>query len=219
LLIFDDGSTDRTGLIADRLAVENQHIKVVHNPRNMGFGYNFNRGAELARMDYVTFFPGDNEVPGNGFRAMLEAAGSTEIVVCYLSNVHARTWSRRLISAGFVDLINLLFGLKLRYYNGLSMYPRTLLESVPLQSNGFACLAATLVRLIRSGHSYIEIPFETVVRRHGRTKAFRLKNVMSVLGTIARLFWDVRIRNRRKYPGAQRVRSEHERLSCAIRSQ
>src|SRR2546427_11519710 len=56
LLIFDDGSTDSTGMIADRLAFENQHIRVIHNLRNMGFGYNFNRGVGLARMEYITFF-------------------------------------------------------------------------------------------------------------------------------------------------------------------
>ncbi len=202
LLIFDDGSTDYTGKIADELAAGNPHIRVIHNPGNKGFGYNYSRGVELARMEYVTWFPGDNEAPGEGLLAILEAVGSTDIVVGYLSNPHVRTLARRFISATYVGLLNLLFGLRLLYYNGPSVHPRRLLLTGPMHTRGFACLAATLVRLVRSGHRYVEIPYPTGVRQHGRTKAFMLKNIVSVLGAIAGLFLEVRIRDRHKYPGA-----------------
>ena len=192
LLIFNDGSTDRTGRIADELAAHNPRIRVVHNHRNLGLGCNYTKGVELARMEYVAWFPGDNEVPGQAVRAILDAIGSAEIVVPYISNPHVRTWSRRLISASFVRLLNLLFGLRLRYFNGPSVHRRTLLLSVPIRSSGFACFAAILI--------------PTGTRQHGRTKAFRLKNLVSIFSTIARLFWDVRLRDRRRYAGAgQRI--------------
>ncbi len=206
LLIFDDGSTDRTGQIADELAARNSRIRVVHNHRNLGLGCNYTKGVELARMEYVAWFPGDNEVPDQAVRTVLDAIGSAEIVVPYISNPHLRTWSRRLISVSFVRLLNLLFGLRLRYFNGPCVYSRTLLSSVPIQSSGFACFAAILIRLILSGHSYVEIPISTGSRQHGRTKAFRLKNLASIFSTIVELFWDVHIRDRRKYAGAgQRI--------------
>jgi glycosyltransferase involved in cell wall biosynthesis len=202
LLIFDDGSTDRTGQIADEMAAQNSRLLVVHNDRNLGLGCNYTKGAELARMEYVAWFPGDNEVPGEAVRAILDAIASAEIVVPYISNPQVRTWSRRLISASFVKLLNFLFGLRLRYFNGPCVYSRSLLLSVPIQSSGFACFAAILIRLILSGHSYVEIPIPTGIRRHGRTKAFRLKNLASIVSTIAALFWDVHLRDRRKYAGA-----------------
>lgn len=199
LLVFDDGSTDLTGQIADGLAASNPRIRVIHNPHNFGLGYNFTRGVELARMDYIAWFPGDNEVPGEALRSILDAVGSAEIVVPYIANPSVRSLPRRLLSWGFVSLINLLFGLRLRYYNGLCVFPRRLLLSVPLQSHGFAYMAAILVRLIRAGHSYVEVSMPTGIRQHGQTKAFRLKNVLSVLGTVTGLFWEVRVWDRRKY--------------------
>lgn len=202
LLIFDDGSTDSTGKIADELAACNPHIRVSHNPGNKGFGYNYGRGVELAQMEYVTWFPGDNEAPGEGLRAILEAVGSADIVVGYVSNPHVRRFGRRFISASYVGLLNLLFGLRLRYYNGPSVHPRKLLLTVPMHTRGFGCLAATLVRLLRSGNGYVEVPYATGIRQHGGTKAFMVKNIVSVLGAIARLFWEVRVRDRHKYPGA-----------------
>ena len=199
VLILDDGSTDHTGEIADELATHNPRIRVIHNQRNMGLGSNYTRGVELARMDYVAWFPGDNEVPEQAVRTILDAIGSAEIIVPYIANPHVRAWSRRLISASFVRLLNLLFGLRLRYFNGPSVYSRTLLSSVPIQSSGFACFAALLIRLILSGHSYIEIAIPTGIRQHGRTKAFRLKNLVSIFSTIAGLSWDVYVRERHKY--------------------
>ncbi|HEV8539684.1 MAG TPA: glycosyltransferase family 2 protein [Nitrospiraceae bacterium] len=206
LLIFDDASSDETGRIADELAAANFRIRVIHNPRNFGLGYNFSRGVELARMEYVAWFPGDNEVPGEALPPILDAVGSAEIVVPYVSNAWVRPRSRRAVSTSFVAAMNRLFGLRLRYYNGLCVFPRSLLLSVPLQSHGFAYMAAILIRLIRSGHSYVEVPMLTNVRQHGRTKAFRLKNIASVCGTVAGLFWEVHVRDRQKYAeGVRRV--------------
>lgn len=199
LLVFNDGSTDRTGEIAEELAVRNPRIRVIHNPRNMGFGYNYSRGVQLARMEYVAMFPGDNEIPKEAIQIILDAVGSAEIVVPYAANPSVRSWSRRLISKGFVGIVNSMFGLRLRYFNGPCVLRRPLLLSVPMKTHGFAYMAAILVRLIRSGHSYVEVGIPLQPREHGRSKAFRVKNIMSVMGTIAGLFWDVHVRDRRKY--------------------
>lgn len=199
LLIFDDGSTDRTGTIADGLVAGNLHIRVIHNPRNMGFGYNYTRGVELARMEYVAMFPGDNEIPGEAIRAILVSVGAADIVVPYISTPAVRSWSRRVISAAFVSLVNLLFGLRLRYFNGPCVHRRVLLQAVPMRTHGFAYMAAILVRLICSGHTYVQVPMRLQARRHGRSKAFRPRNILSVLRTLAELFWEVRIKDRRKY--------------------
>lgn len=198
LLVFDDGSTDRTGPIADELAACNGKVRVIHNPRNMGFGYNYLRGVQLARMDYVAMFPGDNEIPREAVQLVLGAVGSADIVVPYAVNPEVRGWSRRVISRMFVILINGLFGLRLRYFNGPCVLRRTLLQSVPMKTHGFAYMASILVRLIRSGHTYVEVGIPLQPREHGRSKAFRVKNIVSVVSTLAELFWDVRVRGRRK---------------------
>lgn len=199
LLVFDDHSTDKTGDIAEALAAKNSRIRVIHNPRNMGFGYNYTRGVQLAQMQHVAMFPGDNEIPEQAIRRILDAVGSAEIVVPYISTPWVRPWSRRAISAAFVGLVNVLFGLRVRYYNGPCVHRRELLLPVPMQTHGFAYMASILVRLIRSGHTYVEVPMPLQARQHGRSKAFRPRNVVSVLATLGRLFWEVRVKERRKY--------------------
>jgi len=157
-------------------------------------------------LDYVVMFPGDNEIPRDAIQTILGAVGSADIIVPYVSTPAVRTWSRRLISATFVGLINRLFGLRLRYFNGPCVHRRRLLMSVPMRTHGFAYMAAILIRLIRSGCSYVEVPMRLQIRQHGRSKAFKLKNIASVLATIASLYWEVRIKDRQKYSSiAQRL--------------
>ena len=44
LLVIDDGSTDKTGQIANQLSNRDPRVRVAHNPKNMGFGYAIKKG-------------------------------------------------------------------------------------------------------------------------------------------------------------------------------
>ncbi|MEE9558129.1 MAG: glycosyltransferase family 2 protein, partial [Candidatus Brocadiales bacterium] len=62
LLVFDDGSTDNTGAIIDRLAGNDKNVRAIHNENNMGLGYSYKKGVQLAKNDYIVMFPGDNQI-------------------------------------------------------------------------------------------------------------------------------------------------------------
>ena len=61
LLVVDDGSTDRTGQVADRLAERDIRIDVIHTP-NQGAAAARNTALDRARGEYVHFVDGDDWV-------------------------------------------------------------------------------------------------------------------------------------------------------------
>ena len=65
VILVDDGSTDLSGDIADRYALREPFIKVIHQS-NQGLAVARNRGLEVANGDYVVFIDSDDWV-GNGF--------------------------------------------------------------------------------------------------------------------------------------------------------
>lgn len=199
VLIFNDFSTDNTGKIAEEIKRREPGVSVIHNPRNMGFGYNYTEGVRLASKDYVLMVPGDNEIPSEAIQRVLSLAGKADVVIPYTANMHVRPLPRRIISRLFVLGMNTLFGLDLRYYNGTCLIKSALLKKVPLKTWGFAYMAAILVRLLRSGASFIEVGVDIHQRSKGKSKAFRLKNIASVFGAIASLFWEVRVTGRSGY--------------------
>jgi len=48
IIIVDDGSTDRTGCLADMLVSQNENVKVIHHPINLGYGAALQSGFRAA---------------------------------------------------------------------------------------------------------------------------------------------------------------------------
>jgi glycosyltransferase involved in cell wall biosynthesis len=201
ILVYNDRSTDSTGKIADSIAARDKSVRVIHNPKNMGFGFNYTDGVRRTTKDYVMMVPGDNEIPLEAIKRVMSKAGEADVIIPYTANPEVRPLSRQVISRAFVALINAMFGLDVTYYNGTCLVKSNLLKKVPLKTWGFAYMAAILVRLLKSGASYAEVGVDIAQRSTGKTKAFAMKNVMSVCKAILTLFWDVRVKERALYAG------------------
>ncbi len=191
ILVVDDGSTDATGPIADRLAAADPRVQVVHHDRPRNLGYAYKEGVGLARFEYVVMFPGDNEGTDEQLDAVMSRAGTADIVINYISNPEVRGWRRKLSSL-FVWPLNRRFGLSLRYYNGTVLHRTAIIRSVTIETDSFAYQAEALVKLLRRGHSYVEVGTPIAPRAGGRTKAFRLRNVIGVVWALFRLLFGVR---------------------------
>jgi len=55
VIIVDDGSTDGTGDVADRLARTRPGVRVIHQPTNLGLAIGYTTALAAARMPFFTF--------------------------------------------------------------------------------------------------------------------------------------------------------------------
>ncbi|MBM3252761.1 MAG: glycosyltransferase family 2 protein [Candidatus Omnitrophica bacterium] len=191
IIIFDDSSSDATGDIAEEISAANKRIRVIHNEKTMGLGYNYRKGIELARFEYISMIPGDNEIAPVSIKDIYSAIGRADIIIPHTVNYYTRPMLRRFFSFLFTKTLNLLFNLRLNYYNGPVIHKKKLIKSVGLSTNSFAFQAEALVKLIKSGYSYIQIGMLLNERRYGRSKALHPKNIFGVVKTILVLFFDV----------------------------
>ena len=191
IIVVDDGSKDDTRSLAESKAKQNPRIIVVSNETNQGFGYAFRRGLNLAHKTFVTVFPGDNDMSSQVFKDLIGELEDVDIVITYPLKTQKRSWMRKIISRLFVTILNGLFRLKLKYYNGPFLCKLETIRSVNLKSSGLAMVAELLVRLIKSGHTYKEICFEHTGRKNEKSKAFTLKSIVEVTRTVLVLIKDV----------------------------
>lgn len=197
ILLVDDGSTDTTGYIMENMAAQNDKIHVIHNQRNLGLGGAYKRGIAAAKFDYVMMVPGDNEHPAAGLADVLSAIGKANIVIPYVINPHNRSYFRRFMSSRYTTLINLLFGLRVRYYNGIVIHRVDLLRQISITTDGFGFNAEILIKLLKQGNSYVEVSTTLNKRKEGKTKIFQPKNLLSVMRTILHLVWVVYFQGRK----------------------
>jgi len=192
LILVDDASQDHTGVIIDELAATSPRLRAVHNAINLNLGGAYKRGLELAAKEHVIMLPGDNGYDIHSIGQVLDGIGDADILIPYPTNTdEVRTRFRALASRGFTALINTLFGLKVRYYNGPVVHRTALLRTITIRTNSFAYQAEALVRMLACGYSYAECPVQTQFRAGGRSSALKLKNQITVLWTILQMLFSV----------------------------
>ncbi len=180
ILVFNDASSDRTGQIADSLALKNPKIQVIHNPQTMGLGYNYKKGVELAKKDFIIMVPGDNEITIESLQTIFQSLGQKDIVIPYTNNMEVRPLFRHVLSKTYTWINNLLFRTHLIYFNGPVVHKRELLQNIQIRTNSFAYQTEILVKMIHKGYSYLEVPIYIKERSMGKSNALRMKNVIRV---------------------------------------
>lgn len=191
IIVVDDGSKDNTGMLAEKLAKRNPKIRVIHHGRNLGLGSAFKSGITASTKAYFTGFPGDNDMEWRALRKLISERSKADLISSYMINNSTRTLLRRTLSRFYVIFLNLLFGLKLKYYNGYFICKSDLLKSISFDANSFAIYAEIKIRLIRKGVSIEEIPFEYIGRKYGKSKSISITNMRKTIGDVLTLWWEL----------------------------
>lgn len=87
LIAVDDGSTDGSGDLCDRMAAKDQRIRVIHQ-KNGGVTAARRRGVEEARGRYIMFVDADDMLLPHAMRvlhAAIEETQADEVVGCYVT--------------------------------------------------------------------------------------------------------------------------------------
>jgi glycosyltransferase involved in cell wall biosynthesis len=175
----------------DEFAARNAKVRVLHNRSNLGLGGSFRRGLTEARLDYVMLLCGDGGLPARSLPAIFDRIGTADLVLPFMTNLRKiKSPSRYFVSRTYQNLLNLLFGFRIRYYNGLPVYRRSLLNAISIKSNGFGIQGEIVVKLLKSGCTYTEVGVEGAEEK-GRSFAFRPRNVISVTRTVMRLIIEI----------------------------
>lgn len=78
ILLIDDGSTDGSAALCDRLAAVYPEVRAFHQP-HAGVSSARNRGLAAARKERILFADGDDVLDGPALREVLQAAGDLVI--------------------------------------------------------------------------------------------------------------------------------------------
>ncbi|MEH2483562.1 dolichol-phosphate mannosyltransferase [Nitrobacteraceae bacterium AZCC 2146] len=192
IILINDGSTDKTGDIMERLATELPNVRAIHNPGNIGLGSSYQRGLAEARCDYLMMLCGDGGMPAASLPPIFAAVGSADIVLPFITNLkQIKSPVRYFTSRTYTNLLNILFGQKIKYYNGLPVHRVDLLRQLRINSSGFGFQGEILTKLLRSGCSMTEVGVAGAEMTKN-SSAVRLKGLINIAKVLTLLVWEVR---------------------------
>ena len=182
VIIVHDGSPDRTGEVADRLATEFPNVRVIHHPTNLGYGATLRDGFLAARYDYVMYTDGDNQYDVREFLPYLDGLRTADVLSGYVTR-KAVSSRRKVQSFVYNWLIASLFLVRCRDIDcAMKIYSRKAIESISLKSTSCFIDAEMIIKLKKAGFCVAQFP----VTHFPRTEGLASGSKMTIIAATVR---------------------------------
>ncbi|MCC7416505.1 MAG: glycosyltransferase family 2 protein [Acidobacteria bacterium] len=204
VIVVNDGSADATAEIADELARTYPHVRVVHHPRNLGYGGALQTGFRAATKDLVFYTDGDAqydpaEIPALWARMTPDADLVNGYKISRSDPLH-----RIVIGRVYHHAVSLLFGLTVRDVDcDFRLMRRSIFDTITLEkTSGVICLEM-MKKIQDAGFRIVEVPVHHYHRAFGRSQFFNFPRIANTAVDVMRLWFALVVRRRhRRAPSA-----------------
>lgn len=195
VIVINDGSTDSTPVCVKNKIKENPGvIAMIDHATCKGIGTSFWDGVEAAKGDMVCMFPADKENDPVEVLRYVKLFDDVDMVIPFIFNREVRPASRNMLSRAYLFIINNSFFMSLNYANGNTIYRKNLLKALRHRCSGFFYQTDILIRLIKRGYLFAEIPCRLKKREKGKSKAVSWRSLREVTRGYLNLLVDVYVR-------------------------
>ncbi|HVS28510.1 MAG TPA: glycosyltransferase family 2 protein [Solirubrobacteraceae bacterium] len=151
IIVVDDGSSDATAEIAERLVRTSGDVRLVVHGSNRGYGAAVRAGVSAARMPWILLTDGDLQFDLADLRRFLPHTRDHDLLIGYREQRNDPV-QRRINAAGWNWLVRRVFRLRVRDVDcAFKLLRRDLLDGFSLQSDGAMIDTELLVKSLRSG--------------------------------------------------------------------
>ncbi|MCI0556727.1 MAG: glycosyltransferase family 2 protein [Anaerolineae bacterium] len=178
-LIVNDGSRDKTAEIAQQLSAARSNVRVIHHRKNGGIGAAFVTAIQNARGEWLILIPADLALEPDEIHHYVEAAPDADIVVGLRTDQSDYTILRKIVSWTNIKLVQVLFGMKERQFQYISMYRLGVLRQMDIEYWQSAFFhAEVLIKAKALGKKLVEVEIKYAPRVSGKPTGARLKLIL-----------------------------------------
>lgn len=192
ITIVDDGSNDRTGEIADKLAKSNQRIKVIHHKVNRGYGAAFKSGFYSAKYPWIAFTDSDGQFDFSEITRFFDKQKKTkaDLVIGFYKDRKV-SLGKKVTSRIWEFLVLLLFGLKVRDIDcGFKLVSKKVIDTIQrLESERGAFISSEfLIKAKKGGFKIEEVGVTHLPRKTGEGTGRDLNVIMESFKDLLKLW-------------------------------
>ncbi len=184
VITVNDGSSDNTQEILEKLNREDDRIRWVHHIKNRGYGAAVRSGFDAARKDWVFFTDSDRQFDIKEIAKLGEYADKYDLVIGYRHD-RQDPFIRKLNAGTFKLAVNILFGLWVKDIDcAFKLIKREVIEKAHLESNGALINTELLVRAKRMGYKIKQLPVTHYPRTAGKQTGANVKVILRAVKEI-----------------------------------
>ncbi|MHA2039090.1 MAG: glycosyltransferase family 2 protein, partial [Promethearchaeota archaeon] len=180
VIIVNDGSPDKSGAIADKLAEKYPDIISVHHERNLGYGAALQTGFKYSLdYDWICFTDGDNQYDVNELYHLSKLFHHYDLIVTFrYSKIYGTL--RKFISFIYNFIIRFLFKSHLRDHNcGLKVIRSDIVKDMDIISTSAFVGAEIIINAMVKGYPIGEAGIKTYPRTFGESSVMSFRHIAS----------------------------------------
>ncbi len=170
IIVINDGSTDNTRGLIEEIAKNDSRISLINHDMPQGIGASFWNGVDQAKGDFLLMQPGDNEGDPWEILQYCKLLEYVDIVVPFVFNKEVRSLFRNALSFIYRFIINSTFLVYFNYTNGAIIYRISIFNDITSRSTGFFFQTDILIRTVKKGYLFAEVPYKLGKRSAGISK-------------------------------------------------
>lgn len=190
VIVVNDGSWDYTPQVLDELARQYPQVRVIHHPRNRGYGGALRSGFAAATKDLVFYTDGDAQYDPRELKLLLPLMVPGVDLVNGYKIERSDPLHRIVIGHIYQYIVKFLFGLRLKDVDcDFRLMRRAVFQRVQLKSDSGIICVELMKKVQDAGFGLAEVPVHHYHRAYGRSQFFNFRRIARVGVDLLRLWW------------------------------
>jgi glycosyltransferase involved in cell wall biosynthesis len=175
IIVVNDGSTDQTKQVAQKLAVNHKVIRVVSHQQNRGYGASVRTGFKSSKYDWIFYTDGDGQFNLEELKVFVKYVQDYQIIVGYRQK-RAEGFKRILFARLYKFYIDCLFRVHIKDIDcAFKLIKAELIKDLDLFSNGAFISAELLYKLKKKRIKVKQLPVTHYDRVYGKSTGASMK--------------------------------------------
>lgn len=193
ILIIDDGSSDKTLSIGQKLEESNDNVRVISHKPNRGYGAALREGFSNSKYSYVVFTDGDGQFDFSEVEKFVDLIDSTDIVIGYRKK-RRDSYARHILMNLLKIWDFIFFGFYYRDIDcGFKMFKKDAINKImPLRSEGAMITTEILAKAKLKKLSLKEVEVNHYPRKYGAQSGANIPVIVRAMLESFILWFDIR---------------------------
>jgi glycosyltransferase involved in cell wall biosynthesis len=189
VIVVNDGSADATAEIADELARTYPDVRVIHHPKNRGYGGALRTGFQEARKELIFYTDGDAQYDPAELEALWPHMRKGVDLVNGYKISRSDPLHRIVIGRVYHYTVKLLFGLSVRDVDcDFRLIRRSVFDRVVLEKNSGVICLEMMKKITDAGCVIAEVPVHHYHRAYGKSQFFNFPRLFRTALDVGKLW-------------------------------